>query len=390
VKILVISHSCVIDVNQQVYVDLAALPDTDVRLIVPANWRSEYTGEALEARVLPSVTFPVYRLPVARPGSVNLHFYKKLPMGELRAWKPDVVLASQEPYSLSGGQGLWLARRLGARFAFQTNQNILKKYPPPFSFIESACFRHAAVAMAYSEEARQVMARKGRTENTAVVPYFTDVRLFTPPTMGDKDWAREVSERREQLGLGGAVVVGYLGRLVPEKGLDILLDALARLKTKTPVKALLVGTGVAEEALKAQAAALGLTDRVAFAGVVPHAEAGRYMACADILALPSRTTPSWKEQFGRVIIEALACGLPVVGSDSGEIPHLIRATGGGRVFREGDADDLAAKLTELADAPALRAELARVGGAAVRERYTSEAVARQLRGLFAADGGGRP
>ena len=381
-KILVMSHSCVIDVNQQVYIDLAKQPDTEVALLIPANWRSEYTGEVLTPRVLPGVTFPVFQMPIARSGSVNLHFYRRLPIKELTAWRPDVVLASQEPYSLSAWQGLRLARRFGARFAFQTNQNILKKYPPPFSWMESSCFCEAAVAMAYSEEARAVMAQKGRTKNTAVVPYFTDVRLFVPDTSGEKDWVREVTERRTGLGLDNAVVVGFLGRLVPEKGLDTLLEAVARLKTATTVKILLVGTGAAETALKAQAAALGLTNRVIFAGLVPHSDAGKYMACADILALPSRTTPAWKEQFGRVIIEALACGLPVLGSDSGEIPHLIRATGGGRVFHEGDADDLAAKLTELVESPALRAELAQTGGAAVRERYTSEAVARQLRTLL--------
>jgi glycosyltransferase involved in cell wall biosynthesis len=98
----------------------------------------------------------------------------------------------------------------------------------------------------------------------------------------------------------------------------------------------------------------------------------------DVFALPSRTTPTWKEQFGRVIIEAMACAVPVVGSDSGQIPHLIRETGGGVVFHEGDVEDFTAKLLSLVDDPAGRRRMGMTGRAVVQERYTFDAIARQL------------
>jgi glycosyltransferase involved in cell wall biosynthesis len=359
-RILVISHSCVVDVNQQVYVALNALPDTEVALLVPENWKSEYTGEPMAPRLLLDVTFPVWQRPVSSPGHVTLHRYRSLPTAEIRAFRPDVLLASQEPWSLSGWQAMGLARSLKIPYAFQTNQNILKKNPPPFSWIEQASYRRASLALAYSEEARQVMARKGLKIPSEIVPYATDTRLFTP---------RDASDSRRALGLDGATVVGYLGRLVPEKG--------------NPVKVLLVGAGAAEADLRRQAGELGVADRVVFAGVVTHAEAPNYMACLDVFVLPSRTTPTWKEQFGRVIIEALSCGVPVVGSDSGQIPHLIRDTGGGLVFPEGDAPALTAALSRLTDSPAERRRLGEAGRAAVEERYTCEAVARTLRSLLA-------
>jgi glycosyltransferase involved in cell wall biosynthesis len=103
----------------------------------------------------------------------------------------------------------------------------------------------------------------------------------------------------------------------------------------------------------------------------------------DVLVLPSRTTPTWKEQFGRAIVEALWCGVPVVGSDSGEIPWLIGLTGGGLVFAEGDRAALAAQLARLRMDPQLRRELAATGRAAVERLFSVPAATDRLEGLLA-------
>jgi glycosyltransferase involved in cell wall biosynthesis len=100
--------------------------------------------------------------------------------------------------------------------------------------------------------------------------------------------------------------------------------------------------------------------------------------------LPSRTTPTWKEQFGRVIIEALGCGVPVVGSDSGEIPWLIGLTGGGLVFPEGDVGKLAEQLNTLRAAPALREQLASSGRDAVERMFTVSAATDPLERMLLA------
>lgn len=377
-RVLVISHSCVVDVNQQVFVALNQIPGTEVGLLVPANWKSEYTGQPMPLKLLPEAKFPIFSSPVLSPGHVSLHCYKQLPLKELRAFAPDVILSTQEPWSLSGLQAMYLSSALNAPFVFQTNQNIFKRLPPPFSWIEAESYRRAAMALAYSEEARQVMIRKGFRKPSAVVPYATDTRLF---------YRREVGNLSKKIGLDDAVVIGYLGRLVPEKGLDTLVAAMAELYRRGPlpvrVMALIVGSGSAEDTLKQQVDSVGLSDRFVFTGSVPHSEAPDYMSCLDIFALPSRTTPTWKEQFGRVIIEALSCGVPVVGSDSGQIPTLIRETGGGIVFPEGDAEKLADALEQLARNPAEKARLAVTGGKAVQEKFTCEAVSQQMHALLA-------
>jgi L-malate glycosyltransferase len=377
-KVLVISHSCVVDVNQQVFVALSRIPGLDVGLLAPANWKSEYTGQTMALTRLPEATFPMFPSPVLSPGHVSLHCYKQLPLKELRGFAPDVILSTQEPWSLSGLQAMYLSATLKAPLVFQTNQNILKRLPAPFSWIEAETYRRAAMAFAYSEEARQVLIRKGFRKPTAVVPYATDTRLF---------YRREVGSLSKRLGLEDAVVVGYLGRLVPEKGLDTLVEAMAALyrRGNLPVRvmALIVGSGSAEDALKQQVDTVGLGDRFVFTGSVPHSEAPDYMSCLDIFVLPSRTTPTWKEQFGRVIIEALSCGVPVIGSDSGQIPNLIRETGGGLVFPEGDAVKLADALERLVRNPAEKTRLAAAGARVVKEQFTCEAVARQMGELLA-------
>lgn len=371
-KILVISHSCVTDVNQQQFIDLSCLPDVQVLLMMPDIWRSDLTGELHEPTILPTVTFPVCKVPIAIPGNVSLHFYKQLPLKRLRQFGPDVILSTQEPWSLSGLQAVILAKLLRIPLVFQTNQNIKKNYPPPFSWIEQLSYRTASTALAYSEEARQVMLAKGLKRPSRVVPYGTDISLFQKnPNF----------TLRQTLGVDGKVVLGYIGRIVTEKGLDTLVEAVAVLQSRQPsaeIAVLIVGTGEGEETLRAQIKQRDLQSSFVFAGAVTHRQAGEYMNCIDIFVLPSRTTPTWKEQFGRVIIEAMACGIPVVGSDSGQIPILIQGTGGGLVFAEGEAEDLAEKLFSLIHCPAHCELLGETGRSAVRTSYTYKAVARQL------------
>jgi glycosyltransferase involved in cell wall biosynthesis len=94
--------------------------------------------------------------------------------------------------------------------------------------------------------------------------------------------------------------------------------------------------------------------------------------------LPSETRPNWKEQFGRVIIEAIACGTPVVGSDSGEIPYLLQATGGGLTFPEGQPDALGEKLKQLIINSSLRSQLVGQSRPIVLQNYTNSSLAQRF------------
>lgn len=375
-NILAISHSCVADVNQQQFIALSQLPNVKVSLIMPAIWRNDYTGTLQKPTLLPEVTFNVFQLPIAVAGNVSLHLYTRLPLTRLRQLNTDVILSTQEPWSLSGLQAVFLSKFLRVPLVFQTNQNLYKRYPFPFSWIERLSYQTVKMALAYSEEARCVLIKKGLKRASRVVPYGTDLSLFHPQSN---------HSLRQKLGVEGKVVLGFMGRIVKEKGLETLVEAMQILQaqqTMENVVALIVGTGAYEEALKKKIREANLDNFFVFTGAVPHRQAGEYMNCIDIFVLPSLTTPAWKEQFGRVIIESMACGIPVVGSDSGQIPILIRETGGGSVFREGDAKELAERLSELINNPEIRAHYGQIGRSAVSKSYTFEAVAQQLHDIF--------
>jgi glycosyltransferase involved in cell wall biosynthesis len=127
--------------------------------------------------------------------------------------------------------------------------------------------------------------------------------------------------------------------------------------------------------LEEQAARLNVSERVIFKSSVPTYEAPRVLQEMDVLVLPSLTRPNWKEQFGRVLAEAMACETPVIGSDSGEIPYVIADAG--LIFPEGNARELSQRVQQLLDDPMLYETLARKGRQRVLENYTQEQIARQ-------------
>ena len=222
-------------------------------------------------------------------------------------------------------------------------------------------------AIAGNQDARRILRAKGLSAPIAVSPLWG-----IDPQRWERAEPEQVAEARRALSIGARhFVVGYAGRFVLQKGLLTLLEAVARLGVE--VHALLVGAGPLEGELVRRAADLGLSDRLHIVSTVPHSELPSYLSAMDALVLPSETTPSWKEQFGHVLIEAMACETPVVGSDSGEIPHVIGKAG--LVFREGDASDLARGLQMLVDHPSLRSGLALKGRRRVLAEYTHQRIA---------------
>jgi glycosyltransferase involved in cell wall biosynthesis len=253
-------------------------------------------------------------------------------------------------------------------FVFWTLQNLSKSYPPPFRWFERHCVSRCAGWLACGETTLAAMTPRGYAAKPhQVVPLGVDVEVFRP------DPAAGLATRRS-LGWdeGGPPVVGYLGRFVPEKGVGVLTTALDRVRT--PWRALFVGGGPLEAELRAWAARLP-DDRVRVATGVPHDAVPRHLCAMDVLAAPSQTTPRWKEQLGRMLIEAMACGVPVAGSDSGEIPFVIRDAG--LVLPEADSGSWAAALGSLLESPDRRRELAAAGLARARSHFAWPVIARR-------------
>jgi glycosyltransferase involved in cell wall biosynthesis len=174
--------------------------------------------------------------------------------------------------------------------------------------------------------------------------------------------AEEREQTRAQYGLSG-YLVGYVGRLVPEKGVDILLSALSKVPQATCV---IVGDGPLRESLTAQAVSLGLEPRTHFLGSVSPTEATRLIGALDVLSLPSLSRPNWAEQFGRVLIEAMATGVPIIASNSGSIGEVVGDAG--ILVREGDVDALADAISQTIH-PATSSDLKIRGLQRVNQRF---------------------
>ncbi len=354
-RVLMISKACVVGTYQKKLEELARLPELELTVIVPPCWRDERGVLRLERQHTAGYDLVVE--PLALNGHFHLHFYPGLGR-QMRRLRPDLVHIDEEPYNLATFHALWLARRIGARSLFFSWQNLYRRYPPPFGWLERYVLKRADYCLAGNREAAEVWRAKGYTGPIAIIPQFgVDPDLFCPLPRPP----------------GRRFVIGYVGRLVAEKGVDLLLEALAGLEGEWQAR--ILGSGPMRESLQAQARRLGLADRVSFDGPLPSAHLPDYYRRLDLLVLPSRTRPNWKEQFGRVLVEAMACGVPVIGSDCGEIPHVIGDAG--LIFPEGRADRLQALLSRLQADPALRADLARRGRERVLAGYTQAQVAAQ-------------
>lgn len=264
----------------------------------------------------------------------------------------------------------WLRNRLlpKAKIVSETEQNIDKKLPFPFEFFRNYTLRNAAFAIGRSVGAGNVLRDKGFHEKTAVVPNGVDTTLFCPMDRG---------LCRRKFGFEN-FVVGYVGRFVPEKGIIDLIEAVSRCHAS--VELAFVGAGPLRGGMERRVSELGLKNRVYFLPERPAGELPGLMNALDVLVLPSRTTPRWKEQFGRVLVEAMACEIPVVGSDSGAIPDVIGKCG--IVFPEGDLQALAGAIMALREKPAQAMEFGKSGRNRVLQWCSWEAVAAQMAGIY--------
>jgi glycosyltransferase involved in cell wall biosynthesis len=358
-----ISKALVMGAYQRKLEELAQQADLELIAIVPPSWR-EAGGTAILDRAHTSG----YRLlvsPLALNGRFHLHFYPEL-RRLLNELQPDILHMDEEPYNLATWHALKTAEAVGARSLFFTWQNLDRNYPWPFTQFEHANYRRASHAIAGNQPAAEVLRAKGYAGPITVIPQFgVDPEIFSPEDSADRGTKREA-------GQGVVLEIGYAGRLVPEKGVQVLIQACAGLR-ETAWRLRIAGEGPEREHLEKIAVAEGVDGRVEFLGRIVSTRVPEFYRTLDVLVLPSVSQPNWIEQFGRVLIEAMSCGVPVVGSDCGEIPHVIGDAG--LIFPEGDFRALSSALCGLAGDPEKRARLGQRGRARVLKQYTHARVA---------------
>jgi len=366
-RVLVVSHPSVLAVNQLPYEGLRE-HGWDPWLVVPLRWRHEYSDELFAHQRLPSLEGRISGRRTILSGQVQRHLYATDVRGILRRVQPDIAFIEAEPTSLPVLQWGSALHRRRVPFGVQVDENLPRPYPVVARLIRRWATSNAAFAAARSPTAARLLNHQAPSLPTPLIAHH--VPGWTRPATADGD---------------RPFTVGYAGRFVPEKGLDDLVRAVSRIPG---ARARLVGNGPLLGELRRQVEGGAPIDIVTDA-VHEHMD-GAY-ASFDVLVLPSRTTPTWAEQFGRVLVEALSCGVPVVGSSSGEIPWVVESTGGGVVFPEGDWEALHRVLVSLRDDPERRERLAATGRAAVESRFSVPAVARALsEALWLALEGGAP
>lgn len=369
-RLLIVSHPCVTLINQQFYAEVEQQTGWQLQLVVPANWKNEYSKRLIPDR------WPEYRgqlisIPVSLSGNIPLHLYRSTFVNLLHRFQPDIIYVHHEPYALATTQ-LYLANLMSVKkpIGFFTWQNIYKNYPFPFQQMQNFVFKNSYFAFSGSYSAQDVLKQKGYKQPCFILPSGIDPEIYFPHPEATK-LKRELQE------VNSEILIGYVGRIVEEKGLKTLLYAL-KIIENLHWRLIMIGSGSYESHFDDLTQQLQLTKRINRLGYIPHSKTPTYLSAFDVLVLPSETQGNWKEQFGRVIIEAIACGTPVIGSDSGEIPNLIRATKGGLIFPERQPEALAEKLKQLILDDSRRSLLIEQGQKIVLDNYTSASLAKNF------------
>lgn len=359
-RVLSIAHPAVLrDVGRRRYHPLAGRADLDVHLLVPKRWFQFGRWTEADPSDDPGVTMHIEPILFPHAPGMNwyLHIYPSL-RRLIREIRPDVIHLWEEPWSLVALQAVLF--RGHARIMLEVDQNILKRLPPPFEQIRRFVLKRTDHILARSPDAEAVVRACGYEGPSSFIAYGVDEATFHPLTtpLPPHDGLR----------------IGYVGRLVVEKGLDDMLDAMAMLPETVTLD--LMGEGPHEGPLRERIARLGLRDRVSFRPWGKTKDVADFIRAQDVMLILTRTTAHVKEQFGRAIIESQAAGVPIIGSTCGAIPHVIGA--GGWVVPESDPQALTAVVSDILANPDDRLARARAGIENVASRFTYARLAEQL------------
>lgn len=353
-KILLIDKNLVDPVNHKKWNLLASKEGVTIKAITPSQWVENFQVVTFSAGR--QTTFPIVPLSVHWQGKENRAFYLRGLGHEMRSFEPDIILCFEEPFSLFALQTMALHQLCArqSKLVFYTWDNLAKGrhfgYRPAFLYamIQKIVIKHADLLLTANEEGKVYF------EHAYSIPvrklYFgidlkaDAVRNGAAPSTLDSFRS-------------GCLLVGYVGRLLEMKGVDTLVRAIALLDNR--VRLVILGSGPDGDRLRNLSKELKLDEKVIFLSAVRSSEARAIMKNLDVLVLPSRTTKKWKEQYGRVLIESMALGVSVIGSDSGAIPEIVGDSG--LIFHEGDVGSLANAIERVMSDSAFRSDLSKKG-----------------------------
>lgn len=286
----------------------------------------------------------------------------------MRQFRPDIVHIEDGWRGLPTFQAA-MYKRIWAphsRFVIFSWENLVRPLLLHRLIFQGFNLRHADHVICGNRDGVASIKATGYQGPVSVIPQLgVDTEVFHK---------RDGSDIRNQLNLSSETfVIGFAARMVPEKGLLYLIESAAQLQRDWTL--LLIGDGPDRERALQRAQELGIMTRLRMVGTVPHLDLAKYYNAMDVLVSPSVSTPTWKEQYGLVVLQAMNSQVPVVGSDCGETPHVIGDAG--LIFKEGDVTKLVEHLCLLQSNPDLRAQMGKRGHERVQDCYTFQVISKQ-------------
>ncbi|MBW3023319.1 glycosyltransferase family 4 protein [Candidatus Woesearchaeota archaeon] len=352
--------------NLLVWQEIAKKYDINVDILTVDSWKEsgfndknllEYETERLRIHKLKAFFTSFGQYKYMMPGLV----FKLLKL------KPDIIYAAEEPVQAFITFPSCIVAKLAKKpFIFFTYENIYKKWLFPFSCIEKFVIKNTSTIIAATGEAKDVLVKKGA--NPAKIAVFPEAGTET-------DFFKPVkSSLNKKLGWKKEETVLFAGRLIPEKGIDIILGAREILKSRNKkYKYLFVGSGPLSEKLKEMSG-----DDIKVIDWLPLEELPQAYNSASVLLYPSKVTKKWKEQFGFSMVEALSCGIPVIASDVGGPREIVKHKKDGLLIPVGDAEELANSIQLIMENSALREKFGKFGRDDMVKRFSKKAIAEKL------------
>jgi len=372
-KILSISHSCVVSEYQKRMAEVAKFSDVELTLLVPNRWFQFNKNVNLEKDNDQRYQI-IFEEPITWGFIGNTlrnvtHIYPGV-RRLLKSLEPDIVELWEEPFSAVTAHTIFWVRRIvpKAKLIFFSAQNVFKRYPFPFSAFEKYTYKNAAHAFLMNEEVSDILRGKGFKKEFTVLPLGVDTDSFCK---------KDISSLKKNLALKD-FVIGFIGKIDKQKGIFDLIKAVSGIKER--IQLLIIGNGDLKGEAEYFVTSLGLGQETVLMDAVSNSQVPNYLNCMDVLVSPSITLPNLREQFGRVIIEGMACEVPVIGSDSGEIPVTIGEAG--LIFKEGDVADLKDKIESLIRNRSLRDTLSGKGRKRVLENFSWRVIAKKQHQVY--------
>ena len=375
-RVLFISHAYVVGVNQGKLNEIAATGKVVVGLLAPSNWRSpEWNRQLPLERPYPNLH--IYSAPVVFSGRGGAHMYAPWSIVQaINDFKPDLIQIEEEVFSLSTFEVASWSRISGVPLVVFGWENLERRLPLARWWTCQFVLNTVKAIVPGNQDGANIMRSWGYQGILEVMPQMgVDPDFFSPVP---SEIAANPSESRSG---DRPFNIGYVGRLARSKGIDLIFAAVHQLRAQgLNCQITICGSGGDEQMLRDEADKQQIAEAIVWRGAVRHEAVPAEMAAFDVLVLPSRTTPDWKEQFGHVSIEAMAMGIPAIGSSSGEIPNVIGRSD--LVFQEEDVDGLATILARAISNPEWRQEVSQYGLQRVRQHYTHARIADRLINLW--------